>query len=101
MRTKYRTAAYPQRAARGTSTSTAGALLLPRLTTATADEASRLRSMRAETLCCELHNNGLMEKTCVHLYAEDIVIEFDIANLLVGDVINCYCSHNLGFPPSN
>jgi hypothetical protein len=57
--------------------------------------------MRAETLCCKLHYNGLMEKTCVHLYAEDAVIQFDIANLFVGDVINCYCSHNLGYPPSN
>ena len=57
--------------------------------------------MGAEALSGQLHDNGLMEKTCVHLHAENVVIELDIANLLVSDVINCYISHNLGYPPSN
>ena len=101
MRSEDRTTANPQRAARRTSTCTARALLLPRLTAATADKAARLRGMRAKALSCELHHDGLMQEACIHLYAEDAVIQFDIANLIVGDVINCYCSHNCWCPPSN
>ena len=49
--------------------------------------------MIAKTLGCQLHNNSLMQETCINFYAKNILIQLDIANLLVCDVINCYCRH--------
>ena len=74
MRAKDRTAANPERAARRACACAPRALLTPRLSAAAANEAARLRRMRAETLRSELHDDCLMQETFVHLHAEDVIV---------------------------
>ena len=95
LRAEDRAAADPQRRARRAASCTTRALLSPRLSAAAPHEAARLRRMRAETARCELHDDGLMHEAGIHLHAEDAVIQFDIANLLVCAIINCYFWHKL------
>ena len=101
MGSEYDSAAFPQRAAGGTAASVAGAFLTPGLTAAAANHCASLGGMGAEALAGQLHYDGLMKEGAVHFHAENFVIQFDFANLIVSDIINCYFWHNLANPPSN